>query len=79
MTDLLVRDIPEDLKRLRAVRAAENGRSQSAEAVSILQKSLQPQQERSLFERLRELSEYGGLDFELPERHAAREFSFEGE
>ena len=77
MTDLLVRDIPDDLKHKLAVRAAENGRSQSAEARAILQEALQPEQKKSLFEWLRELSEYGGLDFELPERHPAREFSFE--
>ena len=78
MADLLVRDIPDDLKQKLAIRAAENGRSQSAEMVAILQDSLQPKQERGLFERLRELSEYGGFEgLELPERHPAREFSFE--
>ena len=78
MTDLLVRDIPDELKQKLALRATENGRSQSAEALSILQDSLQPRQERGLFERLRELSEFGGIEYlDAPERHLARDFSFE--
>lgn len=78
MTNLLVRDIPDELKHRLAVRAAENGRSQSAEVISILKEKLEPRQEKSLFEYLRELSEYGGIeDLELPERRPAREFSFE--
>jgi plasmid stability protein len=78
MTDLLVRNIPDDLKQKLAVRAAENGRSQSAEALSILQETLQPEQKRGIFEILREAAEEcGGFELELPERHPAREFSFE--
>lgn len=79
MTDLLVRDIPDELKQKLAMRAAENGRSQSAEAVAILQEKLQPQEEKSLFERLRELSEFGGLeDLERP-TWKTRELSFDWE
>lgn len=78
MTDLLVRDIPDELKRKLAVRAAENGRSQSAEVLAILQAELQPQQQKSWVEMLREAAEeVGGFELELPERHPAREFSFE--
>ena len=78
MTDLLVRDMPDNLKQKLAVRAAENGRSQSAEALSILQKSLLPEQEKNLFDRLRELTECGGLELEHP-TWKSREFSFDAE
>lgn len=77
MTNLLVRDIPDDLKRTLAIRAAENGRSQSAEALAILQDTLQPQRKRSMLEILRDAADVGGLEFELPERHPARNFTFE--
>ena len=79
MTDLLVRDIPDELKQRLAVRATENGRSQSAEALSILQDALQPREERSLFIRLRELSEFGGLDGLERPSWKSREFSFDEE
>lgn len=78
MMDLLVRDIPEELKRKLAIRAVENGRSQSAEVLSILQETLQPEEKKSWFEILRGAAEEcGGFELELPERHPAREFSFE--
>lgn len=76
MTDLLVRDIPDDLKQKLAIRAAENGRSQSAEVLSILEETLQPELEKSLFEKLRELSEYGGLEIERP-TWKSQDFSFD--
>ena len=75
MADLLVRGIPDDLKRALAVRAAENGRSQSAEALSILQNELAGDRKKSLVDLLRAASDVGGFDFELPERHSARELS----
>lgn len=78
MTDLLVRDIPDDLKQRLAVRAAENGRSQSAEAIAILEESLTTEK-KSWIQLLMDAShEAGGFELELPERHPAREFSFEG-
>ena len=77
MADLLVRNIPDDVKRRLAVRAAENGRSQSAEAVAILEESLQPAK-KTWFEILYEgCQEIGGVELELPERHPARNFAFE--
>lgn len=77
MADLLVRNIPDDVKQRLAVQAAENGRSQSAEAVAILASALKPDQ-RTWFERLyTTCQELGGVELELPERHPAREFSFE--
>ncbi len=72
MADLLVRDIPDETKRALAVRAAKNGRSQSSEALSILQKELQQEQKKSVVELLRSAADVGGFDFELPERHPAR-------
>ena len=76
MADLLVRDIPDTLKRELAVRAAKNGRSQSAEAVAILQASLQPQQ-KSWIAHLREAAEeVGAFELERP-TWAQRDFSFD--
>ena len=77
MADLLVRNIPDAVKRSLAVRAAENGRSQSAEALAILEETLQPPK-RTWFEILYEgCQEMGGVELELPERLPARDFSFE--
>ena len=77
MPDLLIRGIPEETKERLAQRAKENGRSQNAEALAILEASLEPQR-RTWFEILREAAvETGGVELELPERHPAREFAFE--
>jgi plasmid stability protein len=77
MADLLVRNIPDDVKQRLAVRAAENGRSQSAEALAILEESLKPAT-KTWFEMLYETAqEVGGFELEPLERHPAREFSFE--
>ena len=76
MADLLVRDIPDELKRRLAVSAAENGRSQSAEAVAILQESLLPERKNWVQILMDAAEEVGGFELELPERHPAREFSF---
>lgn len=77
MANLLIRNIPEETKRQLALRAAENGRSQSAEVVAILETSLQPEQ-KSWIRRLYEASqEIGGVELELPKRQPAREFSFD--
>ena len=77
MADLLVRDIPDDVKQRLAVRAAENRRSQSAEALAILEESLKPAT-KTWFEMLYETAqEVGGFELEPLERHPAREFSFE--
>lgn len=79
MADLLVRNIPDDVKRRLAVRAAENGRSQSAEALAILEESLKPAT-KTWFEMLYETAqEVGGFELERPEWAPAREFTFESE
>lgn len=79
MADLLIRNIPEETKRQLALRAAENGRSQSAEVVAILEASLQPEQ-KSWIRRLYEASqEIGGVELEFPTWPPSREFSFDEE
>ena len=77
MADMLIRDIPPEVKRLLAVRAAENGRSQSAEAVAILSAELQPAGKSWVFRLMEAAQEVGGVELELPPREPAREFSFE--
>lgn len=78
MPNILIRDISEEAKRRLEARAKENGRSQNAEAVAILEEALAPAQ-KTWFDMLREtVEEVGGVELELPERHPARDFSFEG-
>ena len=77
MADMLIRDIPEETKRLLAIRAAENGRSQSAEAVAILKNSLEPERKNWVQVLIDVAQENGGYELELPERGPGREFSFE--
>lgn len=77
MSDLLVRNLPESTKRALAVRAAENGRSLSAEAAAILDEALCPPG-KTWFELLYDLGQdLDGVELPLPERHPARETSFE--
>lgn len=78
MANMLIRDIPDETKQRLAERAKLNGRSQNAEALSILEEALQPVQKNWL-QILREcVEECGGVEeLELPPRHPAREFSFE--
>lgn len=72
MTGLLIRDCDMQTKRALAVRAAQNGRSQQAEALSILREALSPSA-RSWAELIRCNAEsVGGMEFELPRRHAPR-------
>ena len=72
MATLLIRDISEPTKTRLAVRAAQNGRSQQAEALSILESSLKPSTQ-SWFESLRhKAEEVGGIDLPALERHSPR-------
>ena len=72
MANLLVRDIDEGTKRALAVRAAQNGRSQQAEALIILKTALQPQQKTWIQMMRDDAQAVGGIEFELPKRHAPR-------
>lgn len=72
MPALLVRDIEESTKRALAIRAAEHGRSQQAEARAILEEALAPR-EKSWIEMLRAgAAEVGGIDIPAPSRHVPR-------
>ena len=77
MPNILIRDLPEKTKERLQQRAKENGRSQSAEAVAILEEALKPE-EKSWVQMLIDVArENGGYELELPPRHPARDFSFE--
>lgn len=72
MSNLLVRDVDEDTKRALAVRAAEHGRSQQAEALSILRHELNTDKANWMQMLYDAAQEVGGIDLELPQRHAPR-------
>ena len=72
MPDLLIRNIDEDTKKFLAIRAAEHGCSQQAEALAILKEALQPQQ-KSWVSLIRDNAlAVDGMEFELSPRHAPR-------
>lgn len=72
MSSLLIRDIDDTIKRQLAVQAAQNGRSQQAEALAILESALAPKRE-SWFDSLRKAAEeVGGIDLPVVERHTPR-------
>ena len=77
MAEMLIRGIPEETKARLAQRAKANGRSQNAEALAILEESLQPEK-RTWFDILREAAEeVGGFELERPTWAPSREFSFD--
>lgn len=77
MAQLLIRDLPETTKRKLQKRAIDNGRTQNEEAILILEKALE-QGGDSWLRNMREAAlAAGGIDIDLPERSAARPFSFE--
>ena len=78
MSDLLVRDMSSSAKEALRRRAAENGRSQQAEAKAILEESLLGSS-TSWVARLRAAGQaVGGIDLPEPERHVARMAEVEG-
>lgn len=72
MADLLIRNIDPSIKRALAIRAAEHGRSQQAEALAILNNALQDQENSWADFLMRTADEVGGMEFEVPQRHAPR-------
>lgn len=72
MPALLVRDMSEELKRALAVRAAEHGRSQVAEARAILEESLLVPKRNWLKSIYKEAQSVGGMDIPLSGRHTPR-------
>ena len=78
MADLLVRDLDPSTKTLLAERAERSGRSQQAEAKAILEAALRGDT-RGWPARLRQAAQAtGGIELELPERHAPRAVDAEG-
>lgn len=77
MADLLIRNIDSAMKETLAQRAARNGRSQQAEARTILEEALRFDS-RSWATRLRNATELvDGFDLDLPTRHPARSIKAE--
>ena len=71
MPSLLIRDIPAEVKRSLAMRAAEHERSQKAEVLAILRDTLGEQQ--SWVQMLREgAEEVGGIQLPEAQRHTPR-------
>lgn len=72
MPSLLIRDLSESTKKQLAIQAAKNGRSQQAEALAILEDSLDPNT-ISWYDTLREMSsKVGGIELPAVERHSPR-------
>ena len=72
MSDLLIRNCDEETKRALCIRAAQNGCSQQAEALSILRAALL-EEPKSWVELIRENAQsVGGMEFELPMRRSPR-------
>ncbi len=72
MPSLLIRDVPDDVKRALVLRAAENGRSQQAEARAVLEEALCPRA-GSWVSLLRDVADSAdGIDLACPRRHAPR-------
>lgn len=72
MTDLLIRGCDAETKRALAVQAARNGRSQQAEALAILREALLSEPRSWVDMVLENSRSVGGMEFELPRRHAPR-------
>ena len=72
MPNLLIRDVDEESKRKLMVRAAQNGRSQQAEALAILKEALDDSP-KSWVSLVRDgAASVGGIEFEAPARHVPR-------
>ena len=72
MPALLVRDISEEMKRALAIRAAQNGRSQVAEARAILEEVLFPSRQDWLQGIYEDAQSVGGMNIPFSERHEPR-------
>ena len=77
MPQLLIRDVPAKTKQALQMRAIRNGRTQNAEALSILNDALFEEREPWIDVLARTRDEFGGVDLDLPEREPARDFAFE--
>lgn len=76
MPDLLLRDLDEETKERIRVKAAENGRSQSAEACATLRMAYLPKESAEdswIMKYYRACQSDGGFSLEQPERHRGRQ------
>ena len=78
VADVLVRNLSSGAKEALASRAARNGRSQQAEAKAILEAALRDDAANWVSRLRRAASAVGGIELELPARHAAREVDVAG-
>lgn len=72
MADLLIRGLDQSLKETLRRRAADHGRSQSAEARSIIEHALAHDGSSWVSELLNATQSLGSFELELPSRHPAR-------
>lgn len=72
MPSLLIRDINEPTKKQLAIRAAQNGRSQQAEALAILENELNDASSTWVGTLNDLFSETGGIDLPISSRHTPR-------
>lgn len=73
MPSLLIRDIDEETKLSLAVRAAQNGHSQQAEAACILKEALKDEHTESWISMLMQGAQsVGGIEWDAPKRHVPR-------
>ena len=77
MPQLLIRDVPVETKKALQMRAIRNGRTQNAEALSILSEALFEEREPWIDMLAKAHDEFGGVDLELPKREPARRFTLE--
>lgn len=77
MPQLLVRDVPVEVKQSLKMRAIRNGRSQNAEVLSILSSALHDERAPWIDVLAQASDTLGGVDLELPAREPARDFAFE--
>lgn len=78
MSDLLIRNISDDLKRELSVRAARNKRSQQAEALAILESALSDNSRSWVSLLSRAGSRADGIELPEANRHPARSIDVEG-
>lgn len=78
MADILIRGLDPSLKKELASRAARNGRSQQAEAKTILESSLREGARDWVALLAGARNAVGGVELELPERHRPRSIDVEG-
>ena len=79
MPQLLIRDVPEDVRANIAASAAAAGRSMQAELLAVLQERYSCRQKPSLLDILLSASGGGNEEYEVVRDTPVRDFSLEGD